>query len=100
MGRENDDTHECEWCLHNSRNLVTQKRSGLPVLPMHQQLSMTEKIFQAADAQGRVDVNPGVAGQGVGMINAICPAGDVLLSIASEAVAILERGIVEASSVK
>lgn len=70
------------------------EKSGLPVLPMHQQLSMTDQIFQAADAQGRVDVNPGVAGQGVGMINEIRPAKDVLLSIATEAATILEQGIV------
>lgn len=71
------------------------EKSDLPVLPMHQQLSMTDKVFQAADAQGRVDVNPGVAGQGVGMIKEIRAAGDVLRSIAAEATEILARGIVE-----
>ena len=67
--------------------------SGLPVLPMHQQLSMTDRIFQAASQQDRVDVNPGVAGQGVGMIKKIRPAADVLRSIAAEAEEILRHGI-------
>lgn len=71
------------------------EESALPVLPMHQQLTMTDRIFQAADAQGRVDVNPGVAGQGVGMIKTIRPAADVLHSIAAQATGILERGILE-----
>ncbi len=67
--------------------------SGLPVLPMHQQLSMTDRIFQAASQQDRVDVNPGVAVQGVGMIKKIRPAADVLRSIAAEAEEILRHGI-------
>lgn len=70
------------------------EESGLPVLPMHQQLAMTDRIFQAADAQGRADVNPGVAGQGVGMIKAIRPAAEVLHSIANQATDILEKGII------
>ncbi len=69
------------------------EQSGLQALPMHQQLTMTDRVMRAANQQGRVDVNPGVAGQGVGMIREIRPAGDVLRRIASEAVAILERGI-------
>jgi nitronate monooxygenase len=67
--------------------------SGLPVLPMHQQLAMTDRVFQAATGQNRIDVNPGVAGQGVGMIKTIRPAADVLHSIAAEAEEILRRGI-------
>ena len=67
--------------------------AGLPVLPMHQQLVLTDRVFQAAKQQNRIDVNPGVAGQGVGMIKAIRPAAEVLRSIATEAEAILERGI-------
>lgn len=69
------------------------EKSDLPVLPMHQQLTMTDRIMRAADAQGRVDVNPGVAGQGVGMISEIRPAGEVLHAIAAHATDILERGI-------
>lgn len=70
--------------------------SGLPVLPMHQQLSMTDRIFRAADEQNRVDINPGVAGQGVGMIKQLRPAAEVLQTIASEAAEILQRGIIAA----
>lgn len=70
------------------------ERAGLAVLPMHQQLSLTDPIMRAADAQGRVDVNPGVAGQGVGMIKAIRPAAEVLQTIAREAAEILDRGII------
>jgi len=61
---------------------------------MHQQLNFTDRIFKAADAQGRIDVNPGVAGQGVGMIKEIRPAADVLHSIAQQAASILEKGII------
>ena len=68
-------------------------RSGLPILPMHQQLSLTDRVFRAADAQGRADVNPGVAGQGVGMIREIRPAAEVLQSLADQAAEILQRGI-------
>ncbi|MFK7802100.1 MAG: NAD(P)H-dependent flavin oxidoreductase [Anaerolineae bacterium] len=67
--------------------------SGLDVLPMHQQLTFTDRILKAADAQGRIDVNPGVAGQGVGMIKKIRPAAEVLVSIADQAAGILEKGI-------
>ncbi len=68
-------------------------QSGLTVLPMHQQLAMTDRIFQSADRQDRTDVNPGAAGQGVGMIKQIRPAAEVLRTMASEAEAILQAGI-------
>lgn len=70
-------------------------KSGLPVLPMHQQLTFSDRILRAADAQGRVDVNPGVAGQGVGMIREIRPAADVVHALAAHASDILERGILQ-----
>ncbi len=73
--------------------LEEAEQSGLPVLPMHQQLTMTDRIMRAADAQGRVDVNPGVAGQGIGMIREIRPAANVLHAIAVHATDILEREI-------
>lgn len=68
--------------------------SGLPVLPMHQQLSLADQVLRAADAQGRVDVNPGVAGQGVGMIREIRSAGEVVHALAAHASDILKRGII------
>lgn len=69
-------------------------KSGLEPLPMHKQLTMVDPVMRAADAQGRVDVNPGAAGQGVGMIKGIRPAADVLHSIAKQAADILEKGII------
>ena len=78
----------------NGLYLEEVEKSGLPVLPMHQQLMMTDQIVRAADSQGRVDVHPGVAGQGVGMIREIRPAAEVLHSIAGEAAEILEKGII------
>ncbi|MEM8858297.1 MAG: nitronate monooxygenase [Chloroflexota bacterium] len=69
-------------------------KSGLEPLPMHQQLAMTDPIMRAADAQGRVDVNPGVAGQGVGMITEIRSAGDVVHALAAHAAEVLDNGIV------
>ena len=69
------------------------EKSGLQPLPMHQQLTMSDQICRAADAQGRADVNPGAAGQGVGMIKEIRPAADVLHGLASHAASILERGV-------
>ena len=78
----------------NNLYLEEYEKSGLKPLPMHQQLTMSDKIVRSADAQGRVDVNPGAAGQGVGMIKEIRPAADVLHSIASQAAEILENGII------
>ncbi len=69
--------------------------SGLTVLPMHQQLSMTDRVFRAANQQGRADINPGAAGQGVGMIREIRPAADVLRSLAAQAAEILTTGIIK-----
>lgn len=75
---------------HYSREV---EASGLDVLPMHQQLTMTDRVMRAANQQGRADINPGAAGQGVGMIREIRPAADVLHGIAAQAAEILERGI-------
>jgi len=70
------------------------EQAGLEVLPMHLQLTMTDRLFKAATAQDRTDVNPGAAGQGVGMVKAIRPAAEVLQGMAKEAAEILENGIV------
>ncbi|MEM7356367.1 MAG: nitronate monooxygenase, partial [Acidobacteriota bacterium] len=42
--------------------------SGLPVLPMHQQLTLVDRVMRAADREDRTDINPGAAGQGIGMV--------------------------------
>ena len=70
------------------------EQSGLPVLPMHQQLAMSDRVYHAAELAGHAEMNAGAAGQGVGMIKQIRPAADVLHGIASEAEAILKAGIV------
>lgn len=67
--------------------------SGLPVLPMHQQLAMTDRVMRAANEQNRVEINPGAAGQGIGMVKQIRPAAEVLMDIISGAADILERGV-------
>lgn len=51
--------------------------SGLPVLPMHQQLTLVDRVMRAADRDDRTDINPGAAGQGAGMVRAIRPAAAV-----------------------
>lgn len=81
----------------NGLFLEEAEKSGLPILPMHQQLTMSDRILRAAADQGRVDINPGVAGQGVGMIKKIRPAAEVLHGIAAQAADILERGILNYS---
>jgi len=67
--------------------------TGLAVLPMHQQLAMTDRVYKAAEQAGRAELNTGAGGQGVGMIKQIRPAADVLRGIASQAEEILNAGI-------
>lgn len=67
--------------------------SGLPVLPMHQQLTLVDRVMRVADAQNRVDINPGAAGQGIGMVHAIRPAADVFADLVRGAREILDRGL-------
>ena len=65
--------------------------SGLPVLPMHQQLTMVDRVMKAAETENRVDINPGAAGQGVGMIREIRPAADVFEDLVSGTLRVLEQ---------
>lgn len=52
--------------------------SDLPVLPMHQQLTLVDPVMTAARQQSRTDINPGAGGQGIGMIRAVRPAAEVM----------------------
>jgi NAD(P)H-dependent flavin oxidoreductase YrpB (nitropropane dioxygenase family) len=59
--------------------------SGLEALPMPWQSTIAAPALTAASLAERGDVNPGIAGQGVGMVRQIEPAADVLERIATEA---------------
>ncbi len=52
--------------------------AGLEPLPMPYQGAVSGPVQAAALRQGRGDIAPGFAGQGIGMIHAIRPARDVL----------------------
>lgn len=66
-------------------------QSGREALPMPWQTVVAGPVLASATAHERSDINPGIAGQGVGFTRAIRPAADVLLEIASEAEATLRK---------
>jgi len=49
-------------------------REGVEPLPMPYQGMISGPVMAAANRDGRGDVNPGFAGQGIGMIKAVRPA--------------------------
>jgi NAD(P)H-dependent flavin oxidoreductase YrpB (nitropropane dioxygenase family) len=59
--------------------------SGLEPLPMPFQGAVAGPVQAAAFAAERGDIAPGFAGQGIGMIDAIRPAADVLRALAADA---------------
>jgi NAD(P)H-dependent flavin oxidoreductase YrpB (nitropropane dioxygenase family) len=59
--------------------------SGLDPLPMPFQGAVSGPVQAAGFAAERADVAPGFAGQGIGMIDAIRPAADILQELAAEA---------------
>jgi len=67
--------------------------SGLPVLPMHQQLTLVDSVMRAADRTDRTDINPGAAGQGVGMVRSIRPAAEVFADLVEGARQVLSHGL-------
>jgi NAD(P)H-dependent flavin oxidoreductase YrpB (nitropropane dioxygenase family) len=67
------------------------EESGREALPMPWQTVVASHVLASATAHERADVNPGIAGQAVGLTRAIRPAADVLREIASEAEAALRR---------
>ena len=58
--------------------------SGLEPLPMPFQSAVSGPVLAAGFAAERADVAPGFAGQGIGMIDAIRPAAEVLRALATE----------------
>ena len=67
--------------------------SGLEVLPMHQQLSMVDRVMQAAMQDDRAEINAGAAGQGLGMVRSIRPAAAVFADLVRGARAVLAGGL-------
>ena len=67
--------------------------AGLEPLPMPWQSAVAHPVTAAALAAGRADVWPGFAGQGLGMVRQIRPAGDVLRDIAAGAERALAVGV-------
>jgi NAD(P)H-dependent flavin oxidoreductase YrpB (nitropropane dioxygenase family) len=59
--------------------------SGLEPLPMPFQSAVSGPVLAAAWAAERGDVAPGFAGQGIGMIDAVRPAADVLRDLVADA---------------
>jgi NAD(P)H-dependent flavin oxidoreductase YrpB (nitropropane dioxygenase family) len=73
------------------KNLWVQEfeASGLTPLPMPLQGMVAHNVMEAARQEGRKDINPGFAGQGLGMITSIRPAAEVLRQMVAEAHALL-----------
>ena len=61
------------------RNLWTDTwaRKGKETLPMPFQGMVSGPVMAAALRDGRGDINPGFAGQGIGMIKAVRPAKEI-----------------------
>jgi NAD(P)H-dependent flavin oxidoreductase YrpB (nitropropane dioxygenase family) len=66
------------------RSLWTEAwaNAGLEPLPMPYQGAVAGPVMAAANRAGRGDINPGFAGQGIGMIRAVRPAAEILEEIA------------------
>jgi len=54
------------------------ERGDLKPLPMPFQSMISAPVLAAADRAQRMDINPGIAGQGIGLIKAVRPARDIL----------------------
>jgi NAD(P)H-dependent flavin oxidoreductase YrpB (nitropropane dioxygenase family) len=65
--------------------------SGHEALPMPWQSAIAAPVLTAAAQAERADVNPGIAGQGVGLVHEIRPAAEVLREIVEEATRALQR---------
>ncbi len=58
-------------------------------LPMPFQGQLSRPVMVAANLAGRADVNPGFAGQGIGMIRAVRPAAEIVADLVAGAEAAL-----------
>lgn len=66
-------------------------REGREPLPMPYQGMVAGPVMAAANRQHRGDVNPGFAGQGIGMIKRVRPAREIFADLVSGAEASLSR---------
>jgi NAD(P)H-dependent flavin oxidoreductase YrpB (nitropropane dioxygenase family) len=66
------------------------EQAEIDPLPMPFQGAVSGPVMAAGTAAGRADINPGFAGQGMGMIHAIRPAADILKDIVDSAEEALE----------
>jgi NAD(P)H-dependent flavin oxidoreductase YrpB (nitropropane dioxygenase family) len=67
------------------------ENADLKPLPMPYQGAVAGPVMAAASRDGRADINPGFAGQGMGMIRAVRPAKDIFDDIVASAEASFER---------
>jgi NAD(P)H-dependent flavin oxidoreductase YrpB (nitropropane dioxygenase family) len=65
--------------------------SGRAALPMPWQTVLASPVMSAARVAERTDVNPGIAGQGVGLTRAIRPAAEIVADLVADAEASLRR---------
>lgn len=68
------------------------EETGPEALPMPWQSAVASPVLTAAGEAERADVDPGIAGQGVGLLSSIRPAGQVLRDIAQECEQALRSG--------
>jgi nitronate monooxygenase len=67
------------------------EQADIKPLPMPYQGAVSGPVMAAASRDGRADVNPGFAGQGMGMIQAVRPAKDIFMDIVASAEATFEK---------
>ncbi|MCB1645704.1 MAG: nitronate monooxygenase [Pseudomonadales bacterium] len=67
------------------------EQADISPLPMPFQGMVSGQVMAAASRDGRADVNPGFAGQGIGMINKVRPAREIMEDIVASAEATLSR---------
>tara|TARA_X000000950_G_scaffold108760_1_gene137124 strand:- start:113 stop:1234 length:1122 start_codon:yes stop_codon:yes gene_type:complete len=66
-------------------------REDVEPLPMPYQGAVSGPVMAAANREGRGDINPGFAGQGIGMIKAVRPAKEIFDELVSGAEQALSR---------
>ena len=66
-------------------------REDVEPLPMPYQGAVSGPVMAAANREGRGDINPGFAGQGIGMIKAVRPAKKIFDELVSGAEQVLSR---------
>ncbi len=67
------------------------ERASISPLPMPYQGVVSGPVMAAANAAGRADINPGFAGQGMGMIARVRPAAEIFDEIVASAIESLEQ---------